>query len=258
MAAEFYAGAGGKGPEAAATLGDPLEFDFEAEPEAPVWRVEQVYEQGTVNLFSGDTGAAKSIMAGALAVAAATGGDWLGRRVAPTYVLYVDEENPDRLVRRRLKALGMTNAARGALRYLNRQGVALDGEGSLEALRRDVERYDIGLVIIDTTTSATNADLLDNRAVADVFKALRATLGDLMAARGLTVVILHHERKRRQNEAYNASRAPAPGPTKPMRTRPRPSRTRSPKTRSMMSPPAISACGRRSSGAGMSRAAGVS
>ncbi len=90
----------------------PLAFDFDAPAPAPAPRylVDRLLERGEVFVLSGDTGAAKSIVTTDLVVAGLRERGWLGREVAARRFLIMDEENPERIVVARLRALGMTNA----------------------------------------------------------------------------------------------------------------------------------------------------
>ncbi|MGI8439993.1 MAG: AAA family ATPase [Thermoleophilaceae bacterium] len=182
----------------------PLEIDFEAEPEAPRYVVDRVFERQTVNVLSGDTGAAKSIIGAALTAAALTGGDWLGRTVYGGRVLVVDEENPARTVRSRLRALGLTNADRGGLRYFNRGGVRIGEERWTKWLRREGAAHAADLLIVDTAMAATSADVNDNDEVVRLFtEALRPVATEL----DLAIVVLHHERKHQPGQSRNPGQA---------------------------------------------------
>lgn len=60
---------------------EPEDFDFDADAPEPDWIVTGLLERHTVNVLSGDTGAAKSIHAKDAAVRLVTGRPWLGREV---------------------------------------------------------------------------------------------------------------------------------------------------------------------------------
>jgi len=181
----------------------PIAFDFELDGEPPDWLVDGVIERGTVTVLSGDTAAGKSLLADALTVAILKGTEWLGRNAQQGRVLYVDEENHRRLVRDRLKALGLDNGERDGLRYFLRAGVALGDRDWNEWLSTETQEHHADLVIIDTASSATSHDVNDNSKVAQLFRdALRpATLG------GAAVLVLHHERKTTGDGPRNASQA---------------------------------------------------
>lgn len=183
----------------ARTLGVGLTFDFTEPAREPDYLVHGLWEYGSSNLVSATKSAGKSFAMLDLCVVVATGGGhWLGREVKGGRVLYIDEENAESRLERRWKAVarvrGFDNTHRGNLRYLLKQGVRLDSEGVLDALEAEITDQGATLVVIDTTTSATNADLNDNRQAANVARELRAIADRL----GVVIVTLHHRRKGQQ------------------------------------------------------------
>lgn len=173
----------------------PLDLDPNAAPEPPDYLVDGRIERGTVTVLAGDTGAAKSWTAAALLVATVEGGEeWLGYELRARHrrALAIDEENPERLVRARLRALGLSAAGVERLRYFHRLGVRL-GEGDwIEWLRSELAREPADLLTIDTGTAAVAADLVDNAEVAGFY---RDHLRPLAADTGAAIVLLLHERK---------------------------------------------------------------
>ncbi len=183
----------------------PLELDFDVAPRPPDYVVERLFERQTVNVLSGDTGAGKSLLMSSLVVAiCADRGEWLGRAVNAERVLVIDEENPSRIVRERLRALGLENEHRDRLRYFNRQGFRIGSPEWTEYLRAQARDHRADVIIIDTAAAATNADVNDNDTVARLYSnALRPTATELNAA----VVILHHERKKQAGQTSEAGQA---------------------------------------------------
>lgn len=183
----------------------PLALDFDAEPEAPSWVVRNLIERGTVVLLSGDTGAAKSICVDALTVAVCHDDDWLGHETLGQRVLVVDEENSDRLVRDRLRALGMENERRDRLRYFSREGFALGDEGGSDAaLRGQLEDFRPDLVIVDTAMAA--CDLEDVNSNSEAVRLLKFMRG-LAREHECAFLLLHHERKRSKEHPASSGQA---------------------------------------------------
>jgi hypothetical protein len=180
-----------------------LEFDFDAPAPAPSYVVRGVFEAETVNVLSGDTGAAKSILAQELTAAAVTGRPWLGRDVLTDRVLYIDEENPRIVPTARLRALGVENSHRDRLRYVNRAGVELGTDRWDAWLRTEIEAHRPGLVLVDTAMAATAADVNENDSVVSLYKALRPIASETGAA----IVLLHHERKQQVGQTRDRSQA---------------------------------------------------
>jgi len=185
----------------------PLALDFDALPEPPDWVVHGVVERGTVAMLSGDTGAAKSIVSQWLCVCALKGEEWLGRRTSIARVLVVDEENPDGLVRARLRAMGLTNAEREGLRYFSREGLTLGDPRTDALLDAEIASFGPDLIVIDTLMSASAVDVNDNSEAVAMMKRLRATARE----HGCAVLLLHHERKTQRDGPVSGSGQQAMG-----------------------------------------------
>lgn len=178
-----------------------LDLDFATTPDPPDWLVRDVLERGTVGLFAGDTGAGKSLVTSSLVVAALRGEDWLGHASNIERVLVIDEENPDRLVLARLRAMGADHAVSQRLRYVSRQGVSIGDDSSDVKLERLIASFRPDLVVVDTLMSAAaGIDVNSNSDAVRLMKQLRS-----MAVRhNLGVLVLHHERKASQDGTYAA------------------------------------------------------
>jgi hypothetical protein len=183
----------------------PVAFDFDADPDPPDWLIYRTVEHSTVVMLSGDTGSAKSIVASSLLPAALDGGDWLGKTTHIDRVTVIDEENPERLVRARLAALGITNDHRERLRYFSRAGFALcDGGRSDERLRAHLEEFGPDLVIVDTLMAACAVqDTNSNSEAVRVMKGLR----ELAQEFGCAFLVLHHERKQSKDHPASSGQA---------------------------------------------------
>lgn len=180
----------------------PEAFDFDQPLPEPDWLLTGLLERATVNVCSGDTGAAKSIHWQDATVRIARGEEWLGRRTRRGRVLYVDEENPARVVHTRLPALGMTNADRERVRYYRRKGIRIGVDKWTQWAREECEDFAPDLVVIDTAMAATNAEASENDSVVALYT---ETLRPLAEDYGAAVVVLHHERKPGAQEKRNAS-----------------------------------------------------
>jgi hypothetical protein len=159
----------------------------------PEWVVTDTFEAKTVNLIAGDGGSSKSTQAARMAVAAVTDSDWIGRQVKAERVLYLDEENPDRVPHARLRALGLKNEHWDSLRYYSRQGIVIgDTEGQWERwLEKELDDFKPGLVFIDGAQACTNVEVNDNDSVVALYRTLRR----LASTYSTCFVLLHHARK---------------------------------------------------------------
>jgi hypothetical protein len=180
-----------------------LALDFDKEPELPEYLVDRLIERQVVAVLSGDTGAAKSIVASDLLVAAIQERDWLGRNVEARRVLALDEENPERLVRARLRALGAKNEVRQRLRYFSRLGTRLGADDWLDWLRHETQSHGADLLTVDTAMAATAAEVNDNDSVVRLYSGLRQLATDLNVA----VLLLHHERKQQPGQTRDPGQA---------------------------------------------------
>ena len=148
------------------------------------WLVELLAAKGAVTAISAPRGLGKSHLTLAMAVAVATGGEFLGRPCSTGRVLYIDRDNPRRETRRRLKRW---RAGHGLERldYLGRESApALTNAAAWEAL--GTLGYD--LIVLDAFGSATEG-IGDNDA-GPAGKAL-ASLRDAAAGGAAVVVLLN-------------------------------------------------------------------
>jgi hypothetical protein len=141
---------------------------------------------GAITLLAAPRGTGKSLMAIALAVAAASGGVFRGQQVRPTRVLLVDRDNPPAIVKQRLRGWGAARADQ--LWVLTRTTApSLLDRRAWEAF--PVDQYD--LVIVDSFGAATEGvSEKEGRETQQVL----ATLKDL-AHRGLAVLVLDNTNK---------------------------------------------------------------
>lgn len=187
----------------------PLDLALDRELEPPDHLVDGWIERGTVTVLSGDTGAAKSFCALDLAVRIATGADeWLGRQIARRdgRAVVIDEENPQRLVRSRARALGLTVEAQDRVRYYHRLGVQLGAQGAdwTEWLQHELDSAPADLLVIDTGIAATAPEINDNDQVAALYV---RHLRPLACECDVAVLMLLHERKPQEGVRTNRSQA---------------------------------------------------
>jgi hypothetical protein len=180
---------------------EPEAFDFTKPITEPDWLIRTLIERSTVNVCSGDTGAAKSIHWQDASARILRGESWLGRETTADRVLYIDEENPARVVHARLAALGVANEDRDRFRYFRRKGIRVGVDRWTQWLREECEDFRPDLVVIDTAMAALSAETNDNDAVVALYT---STLRPLAEDFNLAVVILHHERKPGAQEKRNA------------------------------------------------------
>jgi hypothetical protein len=148
------------------------------------WIVDGMIARGTITLWAGAGGTAKSFLAQKMGIAVATGSKFLGRDCKLTPTLYLDYENPAYAVRARLELM-----ADSPIETLKVWGTWLEQQpppiGS-ERLK-DIVKQAKPLVIVDPFRFSHSQDENDSTAMSTVMRELRS-----YAAAGSAVVILHH------------------------------------------------------------------
>lgn len=184
-------------------LSPALPLNFDEAPAPPDWLVDGLIERETITVMSADSGVGKSIICQGLTVALLQGQPWLGRDIIDAErVVYIDEENFARVVRRRLQAFGMTNEERANLRYYCRIGVQLgDGEW-MQRTEETLATFGPDLLVIDTAAAATTVDVNDNDSVTRFYSRILRPLASYCA-----VILLHHERKPAEGGKRHAGHA---------------------------------------------------
>jgi hypothetical protein len=185
------------------SLFEPLDL---SQPAPPVdWLARGMVAKGDVVFWIGEPGLGKSWLMMDLAVAIAEGGDkWLGRELDfpdDARVLYIDEENPEDVVRRRLEQLGLTKDGSERVRYLHMQGIRLDRYP--ERLIDEAFGWDPTLIVMDSFTRFHNED--ENNAGA-MSKIMNEGVMPLSRQVGATVMVLHHVNKSDSDSSFGRSR----------------------------------------------------
>lgn len=184
---------------------DPPYVDFNEPPPPrdPVWG--KAAERGALTLLTGRRGTGKTFLYTGLAAAMATdSAEYLGYPlVRPGLkILVVDEENPRYVSQARYRALGVLDTER--VRYYNRNGVRIGEKRWNEWLTGAIEDFHPDLVVIDGLIAATNiSDINDQTQARNVYDYLKQTAEKY----GLSVMVLHHEKKRQANSPYDRSEA---------------------------------------------------
>lgn len=179
-------------------------LDLMTEPQPPDWLVEDLVCKGDLTMMIGEPGVGKSWLTMSLAVALAEGhSNWLGRPLASDNgrVLYVDEENPERLVPYRLRKLGLTDEGAKNIRYLHRQGVRLDRAPHL--ILEEALDWEPVLIVLDSLTRFHTKDENNAGEIASLFN---DGINPLCRETGATTVVLHHVNKSESNSSFTRAR----------------------------------------------------
>lgn len=185
-------------------------LDLTAELSDVEWLVEGLFAKGDAAMVYGPGGVGKSWYTMSLATAIVEGyPSWLGMPIPEAMrgrnVLYVDEENPEDVFRRRWFQLGYTKG-NDRLRPLWYPGVRLDEQP--EYLYEDVEAFEPVLVVVDSLSrihtknenSAEEMNPLMNDGILPIARQLGTTVitihhtpHDAVRARGATAIANAHD-----------------------------------------------------------------
>jgi hypothetical protein len=179
-------------------------LDLTKEPPPYDWLLEGLICRGDVVILQGEPNVGKSFFTMGLTAAIAEGQDkFLNHKLHPKYgkVIYVDEENPEDVVRGRLKQLGLT-PGNANVRYLYRQGIRLDSN-SKNLLLDEALAFQPDLIVLDSLTRLHSGNENEAGTMARLFN---DGINPLARETGAAVVFLHHTNKSESNSSYSKAR----------------------------------------------------
>lgn len=167
------------------------------------WLVQNLIAKHDVTMLIGEPQVGKSWLTMALAVAVANNHDaYLGRSVNHHgRVLYIDEENPEDVVRQRLQKLGLVSGSHDNLRYIHQQSVRLDRHP--ERLIDEAADFSPDLILLDSLTRLHSGDENNAGFIAGLFN---DGINPLVRETGAALVILHHVNKSDGTSAFGRAR----------------------------------------------------
>lgn len=155
------------------------------------WLVENFILTGGLHFISAQPGHGKSWILYDLIRATLTGEKWLGEfPVAQQNVLLVDEEMGVGNTIKRLKRLALTSGNTDGFRYLGRTDMDFGDPVRVQQLLDLCKRYDTKLLCVDSLVRVHKFDENSNTDMRRLYKAF-----NLFMAEGITLVILHHDKK---------------------------------------------------------------
>lgn len=178
-------------------------LDLTKEPPPYDWLLEGLICRGDVVILQGEPNVGKSFFTMGLTAAIAEGQDkFLNHTLHPKSgkVLYVDEENPEDVVRGRLKQLGLVGG-QSKVRYLYRQGIRLDGNPT--KLLDEALAFQPDLIVLDSLSRLHSGN---ENVAGEVISLFNNGINPLARETGAAVVFLHHTNKSDSNSSYSKAR----------------------------------------------------
>ena len=172
-------------------------IEFMKDAVSPNYVVPGFFAENTINLIAGLAESRKSWILLDLAVAVASGTDWLSKfQTKKTKVLLIDQERPKLEMQRRLNALLAArqlsiSALEGQLTTRVGTTMRINLEQSFEKLDRLLGSIQPEVVMVDSLKTFQTGNITDNQSMQEVFERIKT----LRNKHGVTFVILHHENK---------------------------------------------------------------
>jgi hypothetical protein len=156
-----------------------------------------VIARSTITLWTGDCGSGKSFLLLKMAVAVASGSEFLGRRCKQTPVLYLDFENPPFAVKERMEVM-----AGSPLADLHIWGTWLEQQPPQAGseLLLTIAKEERPLIVIDPLRYFHGSEENDSTEMAAVMQQLK-----FCAAAGCAVIISHHPSKAEGSKGRGSS-----------------------------------------------------
>lgn len=170
--------------QASISLDELLDEEF---PEQE-WLVEGLIPASAITIVSAPPNSYKTWSMSHLALSLASGEPFYGQfKTTRSGVLIIDEENGKRLLHKQLKLLGAEKGLN--IRIRSRHNFTVNDD-NIESIFWDCEVYGLSTVIFDSLVDIHMADENSAIEMAQVFKHFKR-----LAANGISVIIIHHNRK---------------------------------------------------------------
>lgn len=169
------------------SLAELLKKEFKATR----WIVEKLIPADGVTAISGSPGVFKTWIVLHLAIAVAQGLPLFGEfQTSKTGVLIVDEENGERIIRDRAVLLGGLQAEPTLPVFIKSYQSFQLNEKSIAELIDFAKEHGLGIIVFDSLVRIHSQDENDARQMSQVFTLLKE-----LTRRGISVVLIHHNRK---------------------------------------------------------------
>jgi len=153
------------------------------------WLVEKLIPRNCITIISGYAGSFKTWMALQIAISTAKEENLFGTfPCSKTSTLIIDEENYIRELYKRFNALSADSNL--PIYIMNQKNFKLTDDVELRTILEICKDKNIGLIIMDSLVRMHDRDENDAKQMAEVFSFIKK-----LCKAGISVVLLHHERK---------------------------------------------------------------
>ena len=178
------------------------------EPE-PVWLIDGIISDGSLNIIWGDSGCGKTWVCMDMLVAAALGTQWIGKSTTQSNVLLIDEESGKRRLKKRLRRVITGNGGdflNIPLHYMTMARLDVRDILKMEELKFFITQNNIKIVLMDALMEVIPG--ADENSVKEMNPPLMA-IRNLIEETGTAVVIIHHAGKAKEakNSQFRGSSA---------------------------------------------------
>ena len=165
----------------------------------PKWIIKDLLPENGITILSGDPGSFKTWSTLYFAICIANGNPVYNHfETRKGNVLIIDEEDGSPLLRKRATLLSANKKSN--IYFMIMSGFKTDNNDQIEKLFRNIKKYKIKVVIIDSLVRIHLGDENSSRDIAKVFEVLRR-----LNAKGVTVFLNHHNRKKSADQKTDRS-----------------------------------------------------
>jgi len=155
------------------------------------WAVDKIIPNEGITIISGAPKSFKSWISLHIAMCIENGLAVFGKYQATQGgVLIIDEENHLRIIKNRLKMLGMNSSSNPELVLLNQKGFMASDPKQVCFIADLCDRLKINVVILDSLVRIHRSDENSSKDMSELFDQIK-----FLCQKGKTVIVLHHERK---------------------------------------------------------------
>lgn len=186
--------------ESLTQLADPIELDdfLKWTPPAltPIVASGLMYE-GTKVIIYGKYKSLKSMLATRFCLSVAQGKSWLGFDTVKSSVMYLQLEVPNPMLQKRVNKMALTLDINHLPFYIwTEPSIKIDTNEGYNKIGEMIEKYKPRVLVIDPIYKIMTGDMLNTQHV----QRLVDWIDDLIAKYGVSIVLVHHTRKGKQDE----------------------------------------------------------